>query len=66
MRIIIKEYNIKGIWEGIKKFNKANDEVYIFRLRRKFYSTIFDPIKMRIIKFLYILNRFKINLASIP
>ena len=66
MRIIIKEYNIKGMWEGIKKFNKANNEVYISRLRREFYSTIFDPIKMRIVKFLYILNRFKINLASIP
>ena len=46
MRIIIKEYNIKGIWEGIKKFNKANNEVYISRLRREFYSTIFDPIKI--------------------
>jgi hypothetical protein len=66
MRMIIKEYNIKGIWEGIKKFNKANNEVYISRLRREFYSTIFDPIKMQIIKFLRILNQFKINLASIP
>ena len=46
MRIIIKEYNIKGMQEGIKKFNKANNEVYIFRLRREFYSTIFDPIKI--------------------
>jgi hypothetical protein len=66
MYIIIKEYNIKGMWEGIKKFNKANDEVYISRLRREFYSTIFDPIKIQIIEFLRILNRFKINLASIP
>ena len=46
MRIIIKEYNIKGMWEEIKKFNKANNEVYISRLRREFYSTIFDPIKI--------------------
>ena len=44
------------MWEEIKKFNKANNEVYISRLRREFYSTIFDPIKMQIIKFLYILN----------
>ena len=54
------------MWEGIKKFNKANNEVYISRLRREFYSTTFDPIKIRIIKFLYILNRFKINLVLIP
>jgi len=47
----------------MKKFNKANDEVYISRLRREFYSTIFDPMKMRIIEFLYILNQFKTNLA---
>ena len=66
MRIIIKEYNIKGMWEGIKKFNKANNKVYISRLRREFYSTTFDPTKMRIVEFLRILNRFKINLASIP
>ena len=44
------------MWEGIKKFNKVNNEVYISRLHREFYSTIFNPIKMRIIKFLYILN----------
>ena len=44
------------MWEGIKKFNNANDKVYISRLRREFYSTIFNPIKMQIIKFLYILN----------
>jgi hypothetical protein len=44
------------MWEGIKKFNKANNEVYISRLRREFYSTTFDPIKMRIVEFLYILN----------
>ena len=44
------------MWEGMKKFNKANDEVYASRLCREFYSTTFDPIKMRIIKFLYILN----------
>jgi len=36
----------------MKKFNKANNEVYISRLRREFYSTKFNPIKMRIIKFL--------------
>ena len=54
------------MWEGIKKFNKANDEVYASRLRREFYSTIFDPTKIRIVKFLYILNRFKINLALTP
>ena len=30
----------------MKKFNKANDKVYAFRLRREFYSTIFDPIKI--------------------
>ena len=63
--MIIKEYNIQGMWEGIKKFNKANDEVYISRLRREFYSTIFDPMKMQIVEFIYILNQFKINLASI-
>jgi hypothetical protein len=44
------------MWEEIKKFNKANNEVYISRLYREFYSTAFDPIKMRIVKFLYILN----------
>ncbi|OCK98498.1 uncharacterized protein K441DRAFT_653692, partial [Cenococcum geophilum 1.58] len=55
-----------GIWEGMKKFNKANDEVYISRLRREFYSTIFDPIKIQIVEFLRILNRFKINLALTP
>ncbi|OCK99085.1 uncharacterized protein K441DRAFT_653505 [Cenococcum geophilum 1.58] len=54
------------MWEGIKKFNKANNKVYISRLRREFYSTTFDPTKIRIIKFLRILNRFKINLASTP
>jgi hypothetical protein len=54
------------MWEGIKKFNKANNEVYASRLRREFYSTIFDPTKIQIIEFLYILNRFKINLASTP
>ncbi|OCK93372.1 uncharacterized protein K441DRAFT_661692, partial [Cenococcum geophilum 1.58] len=37
-------------------FNKANDEVYISRLRREFYSTIFDPIKIQIIKFLSLTN----------
>jgi len=36
----------------MKKFNKANNKVYIFRLHREFYSTIFNPIKMRIVKFL--------------
>jgi len=40
----------------MKKFNKANNEVYTSRLHREFYSTIFNPIKMQIIKFLYILN----------
>ena len=50
----------------MKKFNKANNEVYISRLRREFYSTTFDPTKMRIVEFLQILNRFKINLASTP
>jgi hypothetical protein len=54
------------MWEGMKKFNKANNEVYISRLRREFYSTTFNPIKIQIIKFLYILNRFKINLALTP
>jgi len=54
------------MWEGIKKFNKANNEVYISRLRKEFYSTIFNPIKMQIVEFLYILNQFKINLALIP
>ena len=62
----MKEYNIQGMWEGIKRFNKANDEVYISRLRREFYSTTFDPAKMRISEFFYTLNRFKINLAFIP
>ena len=66
MRTMMKEYNIQGMWEGMKKFNKANDEVYASRLRREFYSTIFDPTKMRIVEFLHILNRFKINLASTP
>ena len=50
----------------MKKFNKANNKVYISRLYREFYSTIFDPTKMQIIKFLCILNRFKINLALTP
>ena len=62
---MIKEYDIQGIWERMKKFNKANDEVYISRLRREFYNTTFDPTKIRISEFLYVLNRFKINLASI-
>ncbi|OCK91639.1 uncharacterized protein K441DRAFT_205610 [Cenococcum geophilum 1.58] len=53
------------MWEGIKKFNKANNEVYISRLYREFYSTIFNPIKIQIVEFLYILNQFKINLALI-
>ena len=44
------------MWEGIKKFNKAKDKVYISRLYREFYNTTFNPIKMRIVKFLYILN----------
>jgi len=66
MRAIIKAYDIQGMWEGMKKFNKAKDEVYISRLYREFYSTIFDPTKMQIIEFIYILNRFKINLASTP
>ena len=56
MRAIIKAYDIQGIQKGIKKFNKANDEVYISRLYREFYSTIFNPTKMRIVKFIYILN----------
>ena len=54
------------MWEGMKKFNKANDEVYISRLCREFYSTTFNPMKMQIVEFLRILNRFKINLASTP
>ena len=62
----MKEYNIQGMWEGIKKFNKANDKVYISRLRREFYSITFNPTKIQIIKFIYILNQFKINLALIP
>jgi len=66
MRAIIKAYDIQGMWEGMKKFNKAKDKVYISRLRREFYSTIFNPIKMRIVKFIHILNQFKINLASTP
>jgi len=66
MRAMMKEYNIQGMWEGMKKFNKANDEVYASRLRREFYATIFDPTKMRIVEFIHILNRFKINLASTP
>ena len=40
------------MWEGMKKFNKANNKVYISRLYREFYSTIFNPTKMRIVKFL--------------
>jgi len=51
------------MWEGIKKFNKANNEVYISRLRKEFYSTIFDPTKIQIVESLYILNQFKTNLA---
>ena len=66
MRTMMKEYDIRGIWEGMKRFNKANDEVYISRLRREFYSTTFDPAKMRISEFLHALNRYKINLASTP
>jgi len=50
----------------MKKFNKANNKVYISRLYREFYSTIFDPTKIQITKFLYILNQFKINLALTP
>ena len=50
----------------MKRFNKANDEVYISRLRREFYNTTFDPAKMRISEFLHTLNRFKINLVSTP
>ena len=30
----------------MKKFNKANNEVYASRLYREFYATIFDPIKI--------------------
>jgi len=36
----------------MKKFNKANNKVYISRLYREFYSTIFNPTKMQIVKFL--------------
>jgi hypothetical protein len=50
----------------MKKFNKANDKVYISRLRRDFYNTTFDPAKMRVSEFLNVLNRFKINLAVTP
>ena len=50
----------------MKKFNKANNKVYIFRLYREFYSTTFNPTKMRIVEFIYILNQFKINLAFTP
>ena len=49
---IIKAYDIRGIWEEMKKFNKANNKVYISRLRREFYSTTFNPTKMQIVKFL--------------
>ena len=49
----------------MKRFNKANDEVYISRLYREFYNTIFDLTKICISEFLYVLNRFKINLTSI-
>ncbi len=52
----MKEYNIQRMWEGIKKFNKANNKVYIFRLHKEFYNTIFNPTKIQIIKFIYILN----------
>ena len=54
--MMMKEYNIQGMWEGMKKFNKANDKIYIFRLCKEFYSTTFNPTKMQIIKFIYILN----------
>ena len=47
----------------MKRFNKANDEVYISRLRKEFYSITFDLTKIRISEFFYILNRFKMNLV---
>jgi hypothetical protein len=50
----------------MKKFNKANDEVYISRLCKELYNTTFDPAKIRVSEFLDVLNRFKINLAAIP
>jgi hypothetical protein len=50
----------------MKKFNKANDKVYISRLCRDFYNTTFNPVKMRVSEFLDVLNRFKINLAITP
>ena len=46
MYMIIKKYNIQGIQNRIKKFNKVNNKIYISRLCREFYSTIFNPIKM--------------------
>jgi hypothetical protein len=66
MRALMKQHDIQGMWETMKKFNKANDEVYISRLRKDFYNTTFDPAKMRVSKFLDVLNRFKINLAATP
>ena len=50
----------------MKRFNKANDKVYISRLYKEFYNMIFNPVKIYISEFLYTLNRFKINLASTP
>jgi hypothetical protein len=63
MRALMKQHDIQGMWETMKKFNKANDKVYISRLRRDFYNTTFDPAKIRVSEFLNVLNRFKINLA---
>jgi hypothetical protein len=64
IRALIKQHGIQGMWERIKKFNKANDEVYISRLCKEFYNTTFDLAKMRVSEFLDVLNRFKINLAA--
>jgi hypothetical protein len=66
MRALMKQHDIQGMWETMKKFNKANDEVYISRLRREFDNTSFDPAKMRVSEFLDVLNLFKINLAATP
>jgi hypothetical protein len=66
IRALIKQHDIQGMWERIKKFNKANEKVYISRLCREFFNITFDPAKIRVSEFLNVLNRFKISLASTP
>jgi hypothetical protein len=44
------------MWETIKKFNKANDKIYISRLCKDFYNITFNLVKIQVSEFLNVLN----------